>query len=75
MYPLDKVEVVNCITPKGRGKWHGEIFELLKALSKVKVGNIVDDIQKGHTGTCVTRRLALEVVSQSPKKKSLVFLS
>jgi hypothetical protein len=77
MYSLDKLEVVNCIAPECRGKWHGEILELLQVLSKVNVGYVVDDIQEGYTGTCVARRLALDwkwSVNIPKGKKSCSFL-
>lgn len=74
MDPLDKLEIVNCIAPECRGERHGELFELLQVLSKIDAGNVVDYIQEGHTGTCVACRLALAMVSRSPKKaKSSLF--
>ena len=55
---LDKLEIVDGITPQCRREWHREVFEGLQMISQIDALDVVDDVQERHTGTGISGCLA-----------------
>lgn len=45
MYPLHKLEIVDCIPSEGGCEGHGKILEVLQVFPQVNARDIIDDVQ------------------------------
>jgi hypothetical protein len=53
VYSLDEFKIVDSIAPESWSKSGSEFLEMLQIFPEIDIRDIIDDIQKGHTGTSI----------------------